>query len=133
MSTDTIADMLTRVRNACLAQHPQVAMPTSKMKQALAIILKDEGFIHDYEILPGKVTSTLLIRLKYTQERRPKPVINGLERISKPGCRIYCKKADIPSVRSGLGVAILSTPKGVMSGASARRQNIGGEILCYVW
>jgi len=131
--TDPIADMLTRIRNAGLTQHPQVAMPTSKMRQALANILKDEGFIEDYEILPGKVTSTLLIRLKYTRDRRPQHVISGLQRVSKPGKRVYCKRINIPRVRSGLGVSILSTPRGIMTGEQARRRNVGGEVLCYVW
>ncbi|MBN1217686.1 MAG: 30S ribosomal protein S8 [Anaerolineae bacterium] len=131
--TDPIADTLTRIRNAGVARHTQVAMPTSKMREALARILKEEGFISDYEILPGKVTSTLLIHMKYTRERHPKPVIAGLQRVSKPGRRVYCKKQDIPWVRSGLGVAILSTPKGVMTGRQARREGVGGEVLCYVW
>jgi small subunit ribosomal protein S8 len=131
--TDPIADTLTRIRNACTARHPQVAMPTSKMRQAIARILKDEGFINDYEILPGKVSSTLLIHLKYTRDRHPKPVIAGLQRVSKPGRRAYCKRQDIPWVRSGLGVAILSTSKGVMTGDQARREGVGGEVLCYVW
>jgi small subunit ribosomal protein S8 len=131
--TDPIADTLTRIRNAGIARHSQVAMPTSKMREAIARIFKEEGFISDYEILPGKVTSTLLIHLKYTRERHPQPVIAGLQRVSKPGRRAYCKKRDIPWVRSGLGVAILSTPKGVMTGERARREGVGGEILCYVW
>lgn len=131
--TDPIADMLTRIRNAGMARYPQVAMPTSKMREALAGILKEEGFVQDYEVLPGKVTDTLLIHLKYTRERRPKPVISGLQRVSKPGRRIYTKKQDIPWVRSGLGVVVVSTPKGVMSGTRARREGVGGEILCYVW
>jgi small subunit ribosomal protein S8 len=131
--TDPIADTLTRIRNASTARHPQVAMPTSKMREAIARILKEEGFINDYEILPGKVSSTLLIHLKYTRDRHPKPVIAGLQRVSKPGRRAYCKQQDIPWVRSGLGVAILSTSKGIMTGAQARREGIGGEVLCYVW
>jgi small subunit ribosomal protein S8 len=131
--TDPIADTLTRIRNAGIARHPQVAMPTSKMREAIAKILKEEGFINDYEILPGKITSTLLIHLKYTRERHPKPVIVGLQRVSKPGRRVYCGKRDIPWVRSGLGVAVLSTPKGVMTGRQARRVGVGGEVLCYVW
>ncbi len=131
--TDPIADMLTRIRNAGTVRHPQVAVPTSRMREAIARILKDEGFIQDYEILPGKVSSTLLIHLKYTRERRPKPVIAGLVRVSKPGRRAYCNKQDIPWVRSGLGISILSTSKGVMTGDQARRLGIGGEILCYVW
>ncbi len=131
--TDPIADMLTRIKNAGLVQHSQVAMPTSKIRQALAQILKDEGFIEDYEVLPGKVTSTLLVRLKYTRERRPRPIITGSRRISKPGRRVYCQKQNIPNVRSGLGVSILTTCKGVMTGQQARRRSVGGEIICYVW
>ena len=131
--TDPIADMLTRIRNAGIARHPQVAMPNSKMREAIAEILKDEGFIKDYEVLPGKLSSTLLLHLKYTRERRPVPVITGLVRVSKPGRRHYCGKSEIPRVRSGLGVAILSTPRGVMTGEQARRLGIGGEVLCYAW
>ena len=131
--TDPIADTLTRIRNAGIAQHPQAAMPHSKMREAIARILKEEGFISDYEVLPGKISSTLLINLKYTRERHPKPVIAGLERVSKPGRRVYCGKKNIPWVRSGLGVAVMSTPKGVMTGRQARREGVGGEVLCYVW
>jgi small subunit ribosomal protein S8 len=130
---DPIADTLTRIKNASMARHRQVAMPSSKMRVELARILKEEGFIMDYEVLPGKVTSTLLINLKYTRDRRPKPVISGLRRVSKPGRRAYSQKQNIPWVRSGLGVAIMSTPKGVMTGDQARREGVGGEILCYVW
>jgi len=104
-----------------------------KMRQAIAILLKEEGFIQDYEILPGKINSVLLIRLKYTPERRPKAVIGGVQRISKPGKRVYCTTDKIPNVRSGLGISIVSTPKGVMTGSQARRKHVGGEILCYVW
>ncbi len=131
--TDPIADTLTRIRNAGIAQHTQTAMPTSKMREAIAKILKEEGFIQGFEVLPGKVTSTLLVHLKYTRERRPRPVITGLVRISKPGRRTYCQKQAIPWVRSGLGIAILSTSKGVMTGGQARRLGIGGEVLCHVW
>lgn len=131
--TDPIADMLTRIRNAGIARHPQAAMPTSRMREAIAKILKEEGFIQDYEILPGKITSTLLLHLKYTRDRRPEPVIMGLKRISKPGLRIYRKKNEMPWVRSGLGVAVVSTSKGVMTGRQARREGVGGEVLCYVW
>lgn len=130
--TDPIADMLTRIRNAGMAGHTQTAMPASKMRESIAKILKEEGFIKDYEVLPGKVAS-LLIHLKYTRDRRPEPVIVGLQRVSKPGRRVYSGRADIPYVRSGLGVSIMSTPKGVMTGEQARRSGIGGEILCYVW
>ena len=131
--TDPIADMLTRIRNANIARHSQVAMPMSKMREAIAKILRDEGFVQDYEILPGKIYSTLLIHLKYTRDRRPQPVIHGLKRVSKPGRREYSRRQDIPWVRSGLGVAILSTSKGVMTGRQARREGVGGEVLCYVW
>jgi small subunit ribosomal protein S8 len=131
--TDPIADMLTRIRNASMVRYSQVAMPTSKMREAIAGLLKEEGFIQDYEVLPGKVAGTLLIHLKYTRERRPKPVITGLQRVSKPGRRVYSGAQDIPWVRSGLGVAIVSTSKGIMSGRQARQQGVGGEILCYVW
>jgi small subunit ribosomal protein S8 len=131
--TDPIADMLTRIRNAGIARHPQAAMPNSKMREAIAVILKDEGFIKDYEVLPGKLSSTVLLHLKYTRERRPVPVITGLVRVSKPGRRQYCGKSEIPRVRSGLGVAILSTPRGVMTGEQARRLGVGGEVLCYAW
>jgi small subunit ribosomal protein S8 len=95
--------------------------------------LKEEGFIRDYEILPGKVTATLLLNLKYTRDRRPRPVISGLKRVSKPGRRDYCERQQIPWVRSGLGIAILSTSKGVMTGRQARREGVGGEVLCFVW
>lgn len=131
--TDPIADMLIRIKNAGMARHPQAAMPTSKLREAIARILKEEGFIQDYEVLPGKTSSTLLIHLKYTRERHPRPVITGLERISKPGRRAYSPKQDIPWVRSGLGISVVSTSKGVMTGREARRQGVGGEILCNVW
>lgn len=130
--TDPIADMLTRIRNATMARHSQVAMPSSRMREGIARILKEEGFIQDYEILPGKFPS-LLVHLKYTRERHARPVISGLNRISKPGRRTYVGNQDIPRVRSGLGISILSTSKGLMTGEQARRQGIGGEIICYVW
>ena len=132
-TTDPIADMLTRIRNAGVARQPQVAMPTSKMREAIAKILKEQGFIQDYEIFPGKVNSTLLLHLKYTRGRRPELVITGLKRVSKPGLRVYTKKEDIPRVRSGLGISIISTSKGLMTDRQARRAGVGGEVLCYVW
>jgi small subunit ribosomal protein S8 len=133
---DPIADMLTRIRNAVLAGHALVAMPSSKLKIEIAKIMKDEGFLEGFEIAdtedsPQKV---LRLKIKYVGERRERrPVISGIERISKPGRRIYTKKQDIPWVLSGIGVAILSTPKGVMTGARARQLGVGGEILCKVW
>jgi small subunit ribosomal protein S8 len=134
--TDPIADMLTRVRNAVLSGHAQVAMPSSNIKIEIAKILKEEGFLDGYEVVEGEKASEKVLRLKikYVGERRErKPVITGLERVSKPGRRIYTRKQDIPWVLSGLGVAILSTPKGVMTGVRARQLGVGGEILCKVW
>ena len=136
MVNDPIADMLTRVRNAVLSGHAQVAMPSSNIKIEIAKILKEEGFLDIYEVVEGEKTSEKVLRLKikYVGERRErKPVITGLERVSKPGRRIYTRKQDIPWVLSGLGVAILSTPKGVMTGVRSRQLGVGGEILCKVW
>ncbi len=136
MVNDPIADMLTRVRNAVLSGHAQVAMPSSNIKIEIAKILKEEGFLDVYEVVEGEKASEKVLRLKikYVGERRErKPVITGLERVSKPGRRIYTRKQDIPWVLSGLGVAILSTPKGVMTGVRARQMGVGGEILCKVW
>lgn len=130
--TDPIADMLTRIRNAGTARHSQVAMPNSKMRESIAKVLKAEGFIQDFEILPGDVSS-LLLHLKYTRGRSPQVIIEGLRRISKPGRRTYVGKSEIPWVQSGLGIAILSTSKGIMTDHQARRQGVGGEVLCYVW
>ncbi len=134
--SDPIADMLTRIRNAAMRGHVQVAMPSSKIKVEIARILKEEGFLESYEVVDGarRGHKTLRLRLKYVGERRHRrPVITGLERVSKPGRRIYTGKRDIPWVLSGMGVAILSTPKGVMTGRRARQLGVGGEILCKVW
>jgi small subunit ribosomal protein S8 len=134
--SDPIADMLTRVRNGVMAGHSQVAMPSSKIKAEIAKILKEEGFIENYEVADGERTGfkVLRVKIKYVGERRERrPVISGLERVSKPGRRIYTKRQDIPWVLSGIGVAILSTPKGVMTGQRARQLGVGGEILCKVW
>jgi small subunit ribosomal protein S8 len=128
---DPIADMLTRIRNACMARHTTVAIPASKMKLAIAEILKREGFIRDFEVQKSEPADAIVITLKYTNDRRP--VITGLKRVSKPGLRIYTGRADIPRVRGGLGLSILSTPKGVMAGHEAWQQQVGGEVLCYVW
>jgi small subunit ribosomal protein S8 len=136
MLTDPIADMLTRIRNAILAGHQMVALPGSKLKVAIAKILKEEGFISAYEVVDGKTAGTkiLRIRLKYVGERRErKPVITGIERVSRPGRRVYTGRQDIPWVLSGMGIAILSTPKGVMTGQRARQLGVGGEVLCKVW
>ena len=128
---DPIADMLTRIRNACMVRHTTVAMPSSKMKIAIAEILKREGFIRDFQIEEGQPFDTIQITLKYTSDRRP--LITGLKRVSKPGLRIYTGRADIPRVRNGLGLSILSTPKGVMAGHEAWQEHVGGEVLCYIW
>ena len=133
---DPIADMLTRVRNGVMAGHSQVAMPSSKIKVEIAKILKEEGFIENFEVANDEQTGfkVLRVKIKYVGERRERrPVISGLERVSKPGRRIYTKKQDIPWVLSGIGIAILSTPKGVMTGQRARKMGIGGELLCKVW
>ena len=132
--TDPIADMLTRIRNALMAGHTTVAMPSSKMKVAIARILKDEGFIEDFVVGDERPQPVLRIRLKYVGQRRHRrPVITGLKRVSKPGRRIYVGKREIPWVLSGMGIAILSTPKGVLTEQQARRLGVGGEVLCYVW
>ena len=134
--TDPIADMLTRVRNSVMIKHAQTAMPSSKLKVAIAEILKAEGYIEGFEVVDGtdNPQKTLRIKLKYVGERRNRrSVIDGLERISRPGRRIYAKKREIPWVLSGLGIAILSTPKGVMTGRRARQLGVGGELLCKVW
>ncbi|MCL4531510.1 MAG: 30S ribosomal protein S8 [Chloroflexi bacterium] len=133
---DPISDMLTRIRNAVLAGQAQVAMPSSKIKAEIAKILKDEGFIESFEVADGEKPGfrVLRVKIKYVGERRERrPVLSGIERVSSPGRRIYTKKTDIPWVLSGLGVAILSTPKGVMTGSRARQLGVGGEILCKVW
>jgi small subunit ribosomal protein S8 len=134
--SDPIADMLTRIRNAVMAGHNMVAMPNSKIKTAIAKILKDEGYISGYEVVDGEVPGhkVLRIRLKYVGERRERePVITGLERVSRPGRRVYSGKREIPWVLSGLGISILSTPKGVMTGQRARQLGVGGEVICKVW
>jgi small subunit ribosomal protein S8 len=134
--SDPISDMLTYVRNAVMAGHSVVALPSSKIKASIAGILKDEGYISGYEVVDGKVAGSkiLRIRLKYVGERRERrPVITGLERVSRPGRRVYTGKREIPWVLSGIGVAILSTPKGVMTGRRARQLGVGGEVLCKVW
>lgn len=133
---DPISDMLTRIRNGILAGHTLVAMPSSKLKAAIAEILREEGFIESHEVVDDDLSGfkVLRIHLKYIGSRRERrSVISGLERVSTPGRRIYAKRSEIPWVLSGLGIAILSTPKGVMSGRRARQLGVGGEILCKVW
>ena len=133
---DPIADMLTRIRNGAMIGQATVAMPNSKLKTEIARILKEEGFIESFEEAEGEVAAqkVLRVRLKYVGERREKQsVITGMQRVSRPGRRVYTHKQDIPWVLSGMGIAILSTPKGVMTGQRARQLGVGGEILCKVW
>lgn len=130
-TTDPIADMLTRIRNAMAVRHSFVLVPASGLKEAVAEVLRDEGFIHRHEVVRDGRFPMLKVYLKYTEEREP--VLRGLRRISKPGCRIYSKAKSIPWVKSGLGIVVLSTPRGVISGREARRLNVGGEILCEAW
>lgn len=130
--TDPIADMLTRIRNSIMVHHESVQIPASTMKESLAQILKDEGFIEGFEVL-RRGTPQASMRLYLHYRVRDEPAINGLKRVSKPGLRIYVQKGEIPRPFGGLGVAILSTSQGVMTGRQAWRQGIGGELLCYVW
>jgi small subunit ribosomal protein S8 len=130
MVTDSIADMLTRIRNAILAHHDSVQVPLSKTKVSIAKILKDEGFITDYSVVKDGAYRVIKIVLKYVDNQ---PTILGLERVSKPGLRVYAGRGEIPRVYGGLGIAILSTSKGLMVGHEALRQNMGGEVLCYIW
>ncbi len=131
MMTDPIADMLTRIRNANTALHDQVEMPASGLKTEVARVLKDQGYISDFELREGRVGQDLVIRLKYSSDRRR--VISGLERVSKPGRRVYVDRTTIPRVLGGMGVAVLSTSQGVITGHEARRRGIGGEVICSVW
>ena len=128
--TDPIADMLTRIRNAVMADHDYVIVPSSKIKLSIIKILEEEGFVDRNEVLKGKPQSMIKIHLKYTNGQ---PAILGLERASKPGLRVYVERREIPRVYGGLGITILSTSKGIMTGQEAWRQHLGGEILCYVW
>jgi small subunit ribosomal protein S8 len=130
MVTDPIADLLTRVRNAAMAHHDSALVPASKMKIAVTKILKDEGFIADFSIVKGEPQRMIKVILKYIDKQ---PAFIGLERVSKPGLRVYAGKTEIPRVYGGLGIAILSTSKGLMTGQEAWKKNLGGEILCYVW
>ena len=129
--SDPIADMLTRIRNAIMARHDFVLVPSSRMKLSIARILREEGFINDYEVLKGKPHRVVKIYLKYSDNNQS--ILSGSERVSKPGLRVYVQRKEIPRVYGGLGIAIVSTPKGVMTGQQAWRQGLGGELLCYVW
>ena len=129
--TDPIADMLTRIRNGSMARHQSVLIPTSKSKMSLARILKEEGYIRDFDVPMEMGDRMFCVWLKYGVDK--KPVVTGLRRVSKPGLRVYSKRTEIPMVLGGLGISVLSTPQGLMTGREAFRKNLGGEIVCYVW
>jgi small subunit ribosomal protein S8 len=131
-ATDTISDMLTRIRNACLVGHSTTKVPTTKMTKSIAQVLKSEGFIDDYEETGEGINKFIVISLKYKGKNR-QPIIRRLKRVSKPGLRVYSNCKEIPRVLGGIGIAIISTSKGIMTDREARRQNVGGEILCYIW
>ena len=131
MMTDPIADMLTRIRNGSKAKLEKVDIPSSKLKLEIAKILKDEGYIKNLKMVKDRRQGVIRVYLKYTDEEIP--VIQGIKRISKPGCRMYAGNDAIPKVLAGLGVAILSTPKGIQTGKQAKKDNVGGEVLCHVW
>jgi len=129
--TDPIADMLTRIRNATTARHDFTVMPASKLKVAIAKVIKEEGYIKDFEILRDGPRRNLRVWLKYADQKQP--VLTGLQRISKPGRRVYAKSAEMPRVLGGLGVAVVSTPEGIMTAQQARKRKVGGEVLCFIW
>ena len=129
--TDPIADMLTRIRNACMVRKKEVNIPSSRMKVEIVKILKDEGYIKNFKVIDDNFQGVLNVRLKYTEANDN--VISGLKRISKPGCRIYCKKDSIPKALDGLGIVIVSTSKGILSGRKCEEYALGGEVLCQVW
>jgi small subunit ribosomal protein S8 len=131
MNTDPIADMLTRIRNANIAKHSDLELPHSKLKEQLAVLLKAEGYISDFAVKAAGNFKVLHVDLKYSEKEQP--IITNLKRVSKPGLRIYRKSKNIPKVFDGLGIAIVSTSKGLLTDRKARKENIGGEILCYVW
>jgi len=131
MNTDPIADMLTRVRNAIQARHPKVDVPSSKLKVEIARILKEEGYIANFKVAEEGPKRTIKIYLKYSPDNAP--VISAIERVSRPGCRVYVGQTEIPRVLGGLGINILTTARGVMTGRDAYREHVGGEILCRVW
>jgi small subunit ribosomal protein S8 len=129
--TDPIADMLTRIRNASAARHKELVLPSSRVKREIARILVEEGFIDSFDTHVEGIQEMLTLRLKYVEGRTP--VVSGLKRISKPGLRVYARKTEIPRVLGGLGLVVLSTSHGIMTGSQARKMNLGGEVLCYVW
>jgi small subunit ribosomal protein S8 len=128
--TDPIADMLTRVRNGVMARHTRVMIPASNMKIEIARILKEEGYIRDYDVVKDNPQGTIRVTLKYVEKR---PVLTQIKRVSKPGLRVYTRRDAIPRVRGGLGTSIISTPQGLMTGRKAYQLGLGGEVVCYVW
>src|SRR5579884_3984793 len=130
-TSDPIADMLTRIRNALSARHPKVDVPASRLKMDIARILKDEGYITNFKMAEDGSRKSIRIYLKYTPGNVP--VISHIERVSRPGCRVYVGSREVPRVLGGLGINIITTPRGVMTGASAKKENVGGELLCQVW
>ncbi len=134
MMTDPIADMLTRIRNAVMVGHTSVVFPSSRLKLAIVRILKDEGFIQNYDVIPERPQPKIRVWLKYVGERKNRTsAIVGVKRVSKPGARVYAGKEEIPWVLNGLGVAVLSTSRGMMTDRQARQAGVGGEVICYVW
>ena len=131
MTSDPIADMLTRIRNAGLAHHGETLMPASRIKREIARVMKESGFIDDYRVEAAEGKPVLVVGIRYDAEREP--IIEGLERVSKPSCRVYVGAAEIPRIRNGMGIAILSTPRGILSDAQARDAGVGGELLARVW
>jgi small subunit ribosomal protein S8 len=131
MLTDPIADMLTRIRNSILIKSEKVDIPASRLKVEIAKIMKEEGFIKSYKIIKDRKQGVLRVTLKYAQDN--KPIVEGLKRISKPGRRVYVGKDEVPSVMSGMGIAVVTTPKGILTDKACRREGVGGEVLCYIW
>ncbi|HEY9672550.1 MAG TPA: 30S ribosomal protein S8 [Waterburya sp.] len=131
-ANDTIADMLTRIRNACMVRHQTTNVPSTRMTRSIAKVLKDEGFIADFEEVGEGVKKQLVVSLKYKGKNR-QPIIRAMKRVSKPGLRVYSNCKELPRVLGGIGIAIISTSHGIMTDREARRQRIGGEVLCYVW
>jgi len=129
--TDPIADMLTRIRNANIAYHEQVDIPASKAKEQIARVLKKEGFVKDFQVINTGVQGVIRIFMKYGPNKER--IISGVKRISKPGLRVYVGKEEIPRIFGGLGVVLMSTPRGIMTGKQAKKQGVGGEVLCYIW
>ncbi|MDX6615540.1 MAG: small subunit ribosomal protein [Solirubrobacterales bacterium] len=133
MLSDPISDYLTRLRNALAAEHDEVEIPASKLKREMSRILKEQGYIRDFAVEPGRIGEVIKLQLKYTDDRDRLPVIKGIKRVSRPGRRRYVDRSEVPRVQGGMGTAIVSTSSGVMTGHDAKRQGVGGEVVAYVW